>query len=213
MKIKLGNSNWLHREVWKQQCQAKTGISSHLQRWINENSCRIWLLISHIRNTQICLWTRYRDIIQLFQVLISVVFHGAKNNNDTELSILCEVLYSHSSHNPMKYNLLLAPVYKWEALTLIISCISLELLHKDGCPSIIPFDPPNRSQGSERCSDLTLVTQSAVTRSEQKPSSEFKPTCAFQWNIWVQWYRVVPLFWRFIINWVSDFNWKSVKME
>ena len=173
-------------------------------------------MISHIRHTQICLWTRYRDIIQLLQVLMSVVFHGAKNKDDTELSILREVLYTLHSyvtlHIPYEVQSIVSPSLQMrKLLTLIISCISPELLHKDGCPSI-PFDPPNRSQGSERCSDLTSVTQSAVTQSERgTTSSESKPTCAFQCNIWVQWYRVVPLFWRFIINWVSDFNWKSVK--
>lgn len=90
VKIKLGNNWKLIGKSGNNNAKLRLGYL-HICRWINENSCRNLANDKSYKNTQICLWTRYRDIIQLFQVLISVVFHGAKNKDDPELSILCEL--------------------------------------------------------------------------------------------------------------------------
>ena len=80
---------------------------------------------------------------------MSVVFHGVR------IKMIQNCLYyvkyfTVTLHTPYEVQSIVSPSLQMrKPLTLIISCISPELLHKDGCPSI-PFDPPNRSQGSER---------------------------------------------------------------
>lgn len=68
---------------------------------------------------------------------MSVVFHGAKDKADTELSIIRDVLYSHSHlifTEPYEVQSIVGPSLQMRKPLTLISCISSELLRKDACP-------------------------------------------------------------------------------